>query len=46
MKFYCMKEKKKVEVSDYKEKKNKRGIRVGFGVCPHCGTKVYKILGK
>jgi len=47
---YCVKCRKKVKIKDPKEVEIKgkggskrRAIR---GVCPHCGTKVFKILGK
>lgn len=46
MEFYCMKCKKKVSVAKFSEKKTKRGIRMGQGVCPICNTRVSKILGK
>lgn len=43
---YCMKCRKKVEIKNPKEGRNKRGMRVAQGKCPKCGTGVYRILGK
>lgn len=42
----CMKCKKQVEVKDGKEVIMKNGMKALSGVCPTCGTKVFKILGK
>jgi len=46
----CMKCKKQVEIKDAKEiaMKGKGGTerRALTGVCPTCGTKVFRILGK
>jgi DNA-directed RNA polymerase subunit RPC12/RpoP len=42
----CMKCKKQVEVKDPKEVVMKNGMKAVSGVCPECGTKVFKILGK
>lgn len=43
---YCVKEKKTVEIKDPKEVVLKNGRRALQGVCPNCGTKVTRILGK
>ena len=42
----CMKCKKQVEMKDGKEIEMKGGRRAMQGVCPTCGTKVFRILGK
>ena len=42
----CMKCKKQVEIKDPEEKISKNKMRMMKGVCPHCGTKVSRILGK
>ena len=45
MKFFCVKEKKSVEVEDYKP--IKYGTRNAVtGVCPTCGVKVVKFVAK
>jgi hypothetical protein len=45
MKFFCVKEKKNVEVADYKPiTYGKRNAITG--VCPTCGTKVVKFVAK
>jgi hypothetical protein len=41
-----MKEKKNVEIKDPKEVIMKNGMKAMSGVCPHCGTKVFRIVGK
>ena len=46
MKARCMKEKKEVEISHPQEVKMKNGMKAVKGVCPHCGTKVFRIVGK
>jgi Zn finger protein HypA/HybF involved in hydrogenase expression len=47
---YCVKCKKKQEMKDEKEiqMKGKSGVkrRALTGVCPVCGTKMFRILGK
>ena len=43
---YCMKCKKKVEMKDPKKITMKNGKPAMSGVCPKCGTKVFKIGGK
>ncbi len=47
---FCVKCKKKVEIKDPQETeiKGKGGTkrRAVTGVCPDCGTKIFKILGK
>ena len=42
----CMKCKKQVEIKDAKEAVTKNKMRMLKGVCPACGTKVCRILGK
>ena len=42
----CMKCKKQVEMKDEKEVVLKNGMKALSGVCPDCGTKVFKITGK
>lgn len=43
----CMKCKKEVGVKDPKETSIRDGkVRAVKGVCPACGTKVFRILGK
>lgn len=41
-----MKCKKQVEIKNGKEKTMKNGMNAVAGVCPDCGTKVFRILGK
>lgn len=40
---YCVKERKKVEMKDPKEITMKNGRPAVQGVCPDCGTKLFKI---
>ena len=42
----CMKCKKQVEVKDPKEFLTKNNLKRIGGVCPTCGTKVSRIVGK
>ncbi len=42
---YCVKEKKKVEIKDPQQVKLKNGRDAVQGVCPDCGTKIFK-MGK
>ncbi|MBW3004538.1 hypothetical protein KY310_01790 [Candidatus Woesearchaeota archaeon] len=42
----CMKCKKQVKMKDAKEVTMKNKMKAAKGVCPHCGTKVFRILGK
>lgn len=42
----CMKCKKQVEIKDAKEVVTKNKMKMLKGVCPNCGTKVCRILGK
>jgi DNA-directed RNA polymerase subunit RPC12/RpoP len=42
----CMKCKKQVEVKDAQNVVMKNGMKAISGVCPHCSTKVFKIVGK
>lgn len=42
----CMKCKKPVKVKDPKETSIRNGkVKAVKGVCPHCGTKVFRIIG-
>jgi hypothetical protein len=40
---YCVKERKKVEIKDPKQVTMKNGRPAIEGVCPDCGTKIFKI---
>lgn len=42
---YCVKCRKKREMKDAKEVSMKGGRAAMSGVCTHCGTKMFKILG-
>tara|TARA_Y100000294_G_scaffold167862_1_gene177459 strand:- start:23 stop:175 length:153 start_codon:yes stop_codon:yes gene_type:complete len=42
----CMKCKKQVKIKNESEYKMKNGMLAARGVCPDCGTKVFRILGK
>ena len=42
----CMKCKKGVQIKDGKEVTMKNGMKAMKGLCPACGTKVFRILGK
>ena len=42
----CMKCRMNVEVKDVAKITLKNGLEALKGVCPKCGTKVFKILGK
>ncbi len=42
----CMKCRKQVEIKDPEEVVLKNNLKAIKGVCPHCGTKVSRILGK
>ena len=42
----CMKCKKTVEIKDPKEIEMANKMRAIQGVCPFCGIKVFRILGK
>ena len=50
MQGYCVKCRDKREIKDAKEvtMKGKGGVkrRASTGVCPKCGTKMFRILGK
>jgi len=50
MEGYCVRCKTKREIKDAKEvpMKGKGGVkrRAMTGVCPKCGTKIFRILGK
>jgi hypothetical protein len=46
MKGRCFKCKIDVEIKNGKEIVNKRGMKAIKGVCPTCGTGVYRIIGK
>ena len=43
---YCVKERKKVEIKDPKQVTMKNGRPAIQGVCPDCGTKIFKIVKK
>ena len=40
---YCVKERKKVEIKDPQQVTMKNGRQAIQGVCPDCGTKIFKI---
>ena len=42
----CMKCKMQVEIKSVQEVVMKNKMRAAKGVCPKCGTKVFRILGK
>ncbi|MFH1072937.1 MAG: DUF5679 domain-containing protein [Nanoarchaeota archaeon] len=42
----CMKCKKQVEIKNPVNVVMKNGMEAAKGVCPTCGTKVFRILGK
>ena len=42
----CMKCKKPREIKDAKEVVMKNGMKAMKGVCPVCGTKMFRITGK
>ena len=42
----CMKCKKQVEMKDAKEVIMKNKMKAMKGLCPKCGTKVFRIVGK
>jgi len=42
----CMKCKKEIEIKDGKEVVMKNKMKAMKGVCPVCGTKVFRIIGK
>jgi Zn finger protein HypA/HybF involved in hydrogenase expression len=43
---YCVKCKKKQEMSDAKEVPMAKGRTAMQGTCPVCGTKMFRIMGK
>ena len=43
VKGYCVKDKKMVEIKNPKNIKLKNGRPAVQGVCPNCGTKVFRI---
>ena len=45
VKAYCVKCRKKVEMKNAKKIKMKNGKPAMKGVCPKCGTKVFRIGG-
>ena len=45
MEAYCVKCKAKKEMKDAKQVKMKNGRGAMKGVCPTCGTGLYRILG-
>ncbi len=42
----CMKCRENVEIKDPEEVIMKNGMKAVKGVCPKCGTKVFRIVGK
>ena len=46
MEAYCVKCKAKKEMKDAKEVTMKNGRKAMKGVCPSCGTGMYRIMGK
>ena len=44
--FYCVKEKKKVDIEDYEVVTLKNGRPAARAVCPNCGCKVIRFLPK
>ncbi len=42
----CMRCKKQVEIKNPQQVVMKNKMKAMKGVCPHCGTKVFRILGK
>ncbi|MBU3942082.1 MAG: hypothetical protein KKF74_04175 [Nanoarchaeota archaeon] len=42
----CMKCKKQVEIKNPQQVVMKNKMKAMKGVCPHCGTKVFRIIGK
>jgi hypothetical protein len=43
MEAFCLKERKKVEMKDPKQITMKNGKPATQGICPTCGTKIFKI---
>ncbi len=43
MEAFCLKERKKVEMKDPRQITMKNGKPATQGVCPNCGTKIFKI---
>ncbi len=43
MEAFCLKERKKVEMKDPRQITMKNGKPATQGVCPSCGTKIFKI---
>ena len=43
---YCVKDRKKQEMKDPKEVEMKGGRLAMTGTCVHCGTKMFRIMGK
>ena len=42
----CMKCKKNIEIKDVRGEVTKNGLKINKGICPVCGTKVARIVGK
>jgi len=42
----CMKCKKQIEVKNPENVVMKNGMKALSGICPHCSTKVFKIVGR
>ena len=43
MEAYCVKDKKKVEIQNAQAITMKNGKPATVGICPLCGTKIYRI---
>jgi len=43
VKAYCVKDKKSIEMKNPKQVKMKNGKPAVQGICPNCGTKVFRI---
>jgi len=46
MEARCMKCKKSVQIKNEQDVTMKNGMKAKRGVCPTCGTKVFRIVGK
>lgn len=42
----CMRCKTTVRIKNEENVTMKNGMKAARGVCPHCGTKVFRIVGK
>ena len=43
---WCVKCRKKVEISNAQQVRMKSGLLAAKGTCPFCGTNVFRIIGK